>query len=231
MAEAVPGVIRDFENDPAIRVVIVTGAGERAFAAGSDISTFGEVRADPAKNKRYNTISEDAYGAVYRCAKPTIAMIRGYCIGGGLDFATSCDLRLCSDDSTFAVPAGKLGLGYGHEGIERIGRVIGTMKARDMFLTARRLNAKEALAIGLVDRVWPVADFEREALAYAEMIAANAPLSLAALKASFLEYEKAPGERDFTHAQKLIDRCFASEDYNECRAAFAEKRKPNFKGQ
>ena len=231
MAEAVPGVIADFEKDPAIRVVIVSGAGERAFAAGSDISSFGEVRADPARNKRYNEINEDAYGAVYRCAKPTIAMIRGYCIGGGLDFATSCDLRLCSDDSTFAVPAGRLGLGYGHEGIERIGRVIGTMRARDMFFTGRRLNAAEALAIGLVDRVWPVAEFAREVLAYAESIAANAPLTLAALKASFLAYEKPAHARDFAHAQSLIDKCFTSADYQEGRAAFAEKRKPNFKGQ
>ena len=231
MAEAVPGVIRDFESDPAIRVVIVSGAGERAFAAGSDISTFGEVRADPTRNERYNQISEDAYGAVYRCAKPTIAMIRGYCIGGGLDFATSCDLRLASDDSSFSVPAGRLGLGYGHEGIERIARVTGTMRARDMFFTGRRLNATEALAIGLVDRVWPVADFEREVLAYAESIAANAPLTLAALKAAFLEYEKPAHQRDFAHAQTLINRCFTSEDYNEGRAAFAEKRKPNFKGR
>jgi enoyl-CoA hydratase len=231
MAEAVPEVIRDFESDTAIRVVIVSGAGERAFAAGSDISSFGEVRADPTRNKRYNQISEDAYGAVYRCAKPTIAMIRGYCIGGGLDFATSCDLRLCSDDSSFSIPAGKLGLGYGHEGIERVGRVIGTMRARDMFLTGRRLSAAEALEIRLVDRVWPVADFEREALGYAEMIVANAPLTLAALKAGFLEYEKPEAHRDFAGAQGLIDKCFTSEDYQEGRAAFAAKRKPNFKGR
>jgi enoyl-CoA hydratase/carnithine racemase len=231
MSEAVPGVIRDFEGDPAVRVVIVSGAGERAFAAGSDISTFGEVRSDPSRNKRYNEISENAYGAVYRCAKPTIAMIRGYCIGGGLDFATSCDLRLASDDATFSVPAGKLGLGYGHEGIERIGRVIGTMRARDIFFSGRRLSAEEALEIRLVDRVSPVADFERETLAYAEMIAANAPLTLAALKAAFIEYEKPAAGRDFTNAQALIDKCFTSGDYREGRAAFAEKRKPNFKGR
>ncbi|MCC7486784.1 MAG: enoyl-CoA hydratase/isomerase family protein [Burkholderiales bacterium] len=231
MAEAVPEVIRDFESDAAIRVVILSGAGERAFAAGSDISSFGEVRSDPGRNKRYNAINENAYHAVYRCAKPTIAMIRGYCIGGGLDFAASCDLRVCSEDSTFAVPAGRLGLGYGHEGIERIGRVIGTMRARDMLFTARRLSAAEALAIGLADRVWPVAEFEREALAYAELVAANAPLTVAALKAAFLEYEKPHAERDFARPQSLIDKCFMSEDYQEGRAAFAGKRKPDFKGR
>ena len=131
MAEAVPAVMRDFENDPAIRVVVVAGSGEKAFAAGSDISGFESVRADPQKNRHYNDVNEASYNAVYECCKPTIAMIRGYCIGGGLDFATSCDVRFCSDNAVFAVPAGKLGLGYGHEGILRFGRVMGLMRAHD----------------------------------------------------------------------------------------------------
>jgi len=231
MAEAVPRIIESFQEDPSIRVVIVSGAGERAFAAGSDISTFSETRSDKGGNRRYNEISERAYNAVYRCAKPTIAKIRGYCIGGGLDFATSCDLRLCSDDSTFSVPAGKLGLGYGYEGIERIGRVVGLMRARDMFFTGRRLSAPEAMHLGLVDRVWPKDAFEFEALGYAQMIADNAPLTLGALKCAFIEYEKPAGERDFTEPQVRVDACFSSEDYSEGRTAFAEKRKPVFKGR
>src|SRR5580765_707877 len=144
MAEAVPPVMREFENDPAIRVIVVAGSGEKAFAAGSDISGFESVRSDPQKNKHYNDVNEASYNAVYKCIKPTIAMIRGYCIGGGLDFATSCDVRFCSDSAAFAVPAGKLGLGYGHEGILRLGRVIGYMRARDLFLSGRRLGAEEA---------------------------------------------------------------------------------------
>ena len=145
MAEAVPAVMRGFEDDAEVRVIVVAGAGEKAFAAGSDISGFESVRADPQKNRHYNDVNERSYNAVYECTKPTVAMIRGYCIGGGLDFATSCDVRFCSDNAVFAVPAGKLGLGYGHEGILRFGRVIGYMRARDLFLSGRRLGAEEAL--------------------------------------------------------------------------------------
>jgi enoyl-CoA hydratase/carnithine racemase len=157
-------------------------------------------------------------------------MIRGYCIGGGLDFATSCDVRFCSDNAVFAVPAGKLGLGYGHEGILRFGRVMGFMRARDLFLSGRRLGADEALRLGLVHRVIPLADLEAETTAYAQSIAENAPLTLAALKRAFLEYEKDPAMRDLSRAQAMIDACFRSADYSEGRAAFAAKRKPQFKG-
>jgi len=231
MAEAVPAVMRGFEEDSAVRVIVVAGAGEKAFAAGSDISGFESVRADPQKNKHYNDVNERSYNAVYECTKPTVAMIRGYCIGGGLDFATSCDVRFCSDNAVFAVPAGKLGLGYGHEGILRFGRVIGYMRARDLFLSGRRLGADEALRLGLVHRVIPLAELEAETTAYAQSIADNAPLTLAAIKRAFLEYEKDPALRDLASAQAMIDACFKSADYVEGRNAFAAKRKPQFKGE
>lgn len=231
MAEAVPAIMRDFEADPAIRVVILSGAGEKSFVAGSDISSFGEVRSDPDRNRHYNEVNERSYDAVYDCAKPTIAMIRGYCIGGGLDFATSCDVRICSDTASFSVPAGRLGLGYGYEGLIRIGRVIGLMQARDMLYSARRLNAGEALRIGLVHRVVAVDKLEAEVRAYAQTVAGNAPLTLAAMKRCFLELEKDSGRRDMARAQALIDACFASADYREGRKAFAEKRKPDFEGK
>ncbi len=231
MAEAVPEVVCGFEDDRDIRVVIVAGAGEKAFAAGSDISGFESVRADPQKNRHYNDVNERSYNAVYECTKPTIAMIRGYCIGGGLDFATSCDVRFCSDNAVFAVPAGKLGLGYGHEGILRFGRVMGFMRARDLFLSGRRLGGEEALRLGLVHRVVPLAELEAETIAYAQTIADNAPLTLAAIKRAFLEYEKDPAQRDLNRAQAMIDECFRSADYVEGRAAFAAKRKPQFAGK
>jgi enoyl-CoA hydratase len=176
-------------------------------------------------------VNERSYNAVYECTKPTIAMIRGYCIGGGLDFATSCDVRLCSGNAVFAVPAGKLGLGYGHEGILRFGRVMGLMRARDLFLSGRRLGADEALRLGLVHRVVPLAELETETTAYAQCIAGNAPLTLAAIKRAFLEYEKDPAVRDLSRAQAMIDACFRSADYVEGRNAFAAKRIPQFKGE
>ena len=231
MAEAVPAVMRGFEDDAEVRVIVVAGAGEKAFAAGSDISGFESVRADAQKNKHYNDVNERSYNAVYQCTKPTVAMIRGYCIGGGLDFATSCDVRFCSDNAVFAVPAGKLGLGYGHEGILRFGRVMGFMRARDLFLSGRRLGAEESLRLGLVHRVIPLAQLEAETTAYAQSIADNAPLTLAAIKRAFLEYEKDPASRDLSSAQAMIDACFRSADYVEGRKAFAQKRKPQFKGE
>ena len=231
MAEAVPEIMRDFAGDSAIRVVVVTGAGEKAFAAGSDIAGFEDARSDPQKNRHYNEVNERSYNAVYECAKPTLAMIHGYCIGGGLDFATSCDVRFCSDNAAFAVPAGRLGLGYGHEGILRFGRVMGLMRARDLFLSGRRFGAEEALRLGLVHRVIAVDQLEAETTAYAQTIADNAPLTLAAIKRAFLDYEKDFPARDLSRAQALIDACFRSEDYHEGRKAFAEKRKPRFKGK
>jgi enoyl-CoA hydratase len=231
MAEHLPAAIAEFEADDRVRVVILSGSGEKAFAAGSDISGFGESRANPEANRRYNAIHERAYDAVYHCRKPTIAMIRGYCIGGGLDFAASCDVRIAAEDASFSAPAGKLGLGYGYESVVRLKRVLGAPAARELLVSARRMNAEEAFRVGLLHRVVPVADLRVATVAYADTLAANAPLTLAAIKRSLVELEREIDVRDPAAAQKLIDACFASEDYDEGRKAFAEKRKPQFKGQ
>ena len=231
MAEAVPGIMREFDADPDIRVVVVCGTGERAFAAGSNISTFGAVRADPAQNHHYHEVNERSYNAVYECSKPTVAMIRGYCIGGGLDFAASCDIRICSEDSIFAIPAARLGLGYGYEGQVRLNRVIGPARGRDVFFTGRRYDAGEALAMGLVHAVVPAAALECHVTEYANNIAANAPLTLKAIKRAFLELEREPARRNMQAAQDLIDACFDSVDYHEGRDAFAQKRSARFQGR
>lgn len=231
MSAAVPLVIADFEADPAIRVVIIKGAGDRAFIAGSNISNFDAVRANPEENRKYQAISQGSYDAVYTCSKPTIAMINGYCMGGGMDYAASCDIRICSDNSIFAIPAVKLGLGYGYQGQIRLNRLIGSSRAREFYFTGRRYDAAEALDSGLVHEVVPAAGLEAHVRQYASSIAENAPLTIKALKRVFLELEKEPAERDMNAAHALIASCYGSEDYREGKAAFAEKRKPRFSGR
>lgn len=231
MSAAVPPIIADFDADPAIRVIVIKGAGDRSFIAGSNISNFDAVRADPEANRQYQEISQGSYDAVYNSAKPTIAMIKGYCMGGGMDYAASCDIRICSDDSVFAIPAVKLGLGYGYQGQIRLNRLIGSSRARDLYFTGRRYDAAEALVAGLVQEVVPAAGLEARVRAYAEGIAENAPLTIKALKRVFLELEKTPAERDMDAAHALIAACYDSQDYREGKAAFAEKRKPRFEGR
>lgn len=231
MAEAIPTVVKEFDEDGDIRVIVLRGNGERAFAAGSNISTFGAVRNSVDQNRHYHETSERAYDAFYLCAKPTIAMINGYCIGGGLDFAASCDIRICSSTAVFSVPAGRLGVGYGYEGVIRLNRIVGQSKGRDIFFSARRYDAQEALAMGLVHEVVSPADLLQHTTAYAENIGTNAPLTLKAIKQAYLCLEKQARDTEMSIAQALIDDCFSSADYQEGRAAFADKRTPCFKGK
>lgn len=231
MSAAIPRVMAVHENDPEVRVIVVAGMGDRAFAAGSNISAFGQVRTDAAQNKLYHELNERSYNSVYECSKPTIAMIRGYCIGGGLDYASSCDIRIAADDAVFAIPAARLGLGYGYQGQIRLNRLMGPAQARDLFFSGRRYNAAEALRTGLVHEVVPAADLEARTIEYAKGVAANAPLTVKAIKKAFLELEKTESQRDMGKAQALIDACYASKDYLEGRAAFAVKRKPVFSGE
>lgn len=230
MALAVPKLIDELNADPEIRVVVLAGCGDRSFAAGSNISDFGDVRSDSEKNRYYHDINEQSYNAVYFSEKPTIAMIHGYCIGGGLDFAASCDVRICSPNALFSIPAVKLGLGYGYEGQVRLNRIIGSSRARDLFFTGRKYSAEEALSMGLVGAIVDSEVLRQYVTDYAHGIAENAPLTIKALKAAFIEFEKDECDRNMAKPQALIDRCFESADYLEGRAAFAEKRKAMFQG-
>jgi len=231
MWKAVPEIIAEFESDDQIRVVVLSGAGGKAFISGADISEFAAKRSSRENVLEYDRIAGLANAAIINFPKPTIAMIQGYCVGGGLGVALCCDLRLAADDASFAVPAAKLGLGYAYGGIKRLVDVVGPSFAKEIFYTARQFDATEALQMGLVNRVVPAAGIEAYARDYANKIGGNAPLTINSVKLSVNEAVKDPDQRDLAAAQAAVDACFASADYVEVRTAFMEKRKPAFRGR
>ncbi len=231
MWKAVPEIMAEFEKDDQIRVVVLSGAGGKAFISGADISEFGEKRSSPETVLEYNRIAGLANAAIIGFPKPTIAMIQGYCIGGGLGVALCCDLRLAAQNSRFAVPAAKLGLGYAYEGIKRLVDVVGPSFAKEIFYTARQFDSTEALQMGLVNRVVPAAGIETYVRDYAGTIGGNAPLTINSVKLSVNEATKDPEKRNLAAAQAAVDACFASADYVEGRTAFMEKRNPAFRAR
>ncbi len=230
MWEAAAGILADFAADKKIRVVVLTGAGGKAFVSGADISKFESERSNKESVDRYNVAVDGAYTAVYEFPKPTIAMIRGYCIGGGVGLALCCDLRICTDNSKFGVPAAKLGLGYGFKGLKKLVDVVGPSFAKEIFYTARQFTAAEAVTMGLVNRSLPDAELESYVKNYAETIGGNAPLTVDSVKFIVGEVLKPGAERDLKKCADLVAECFASSDYTEGRKAFMEKRKPAFTG-
>jgi enoyl-CoA hydratase len=230
MWEATVRILDDFGNDNDIRVVVLTGAGDKAFVSGADISRFESERANEEAVARYNQTVERANAAIYEYQKPTIAMIRGYCIGGGVGLALCCDLRICSDDSRFAVPAAKLGLGYSYHGLKKLVDVVGISFAKEIFYTARQFDAEEARTMGLVNRVVKAAELEAYVKKYAELIGENAPMTIATTKFTVGEVVKDESKRDLAKCAAMVKKCFESNDYTEGRSAFMEKRKPVFTG-
>jgi len=231
MWAATRNILDRFVNDEEVRVVVLTGAGGKAFVSGADVSKFESERGTLDATRHYGVTVEEAYAAIQQFPKPTIAMIRGYCIGGGVGLAVCCDLRICSDNSRFAVPAAKLGLGYGYAGLRRLIDVVGPAFAREIFFTARQFDAEEARHMGLINRVVPEAELETYVKNYAETIAANAPLTVKAVKYIVGEAMKDESERNLARCAELVEECFASNDFIEGRRAFMEKRKPAFTGR
>jgi enoyl-CoA hydratase/carnithine racemase len=231
MWAGIPKVLSAFEADPAIRVVVLAGAGDKAFVSGADISQFENVRANPEDNEEYKAVSGGGQAAISRLSKPSIAMIKGFCIGGGLAVALSCDLRIAAEGSRFAIPAAKLGLGYNYSGLATLASIVGPAYAREIMFTARQFDGAEALRMGLINRLVPLAELEKTIRDYAGMIGANAPLTVKAAKMAVNEFVKDDSRRDIAKVEAAVDACFASADYAEGRKAFMEKRTPNFQGK
>jgi enoyl-CoA hydratase/carnithine racemase len=226
-----PKAIRAFDADPEVRVIVITGQGEKAFVSGADISQFDTLRSSPQTQKDYEDAVADSMIAPLECSKPIIAKIRGFCFGGGLGLAAACDIRICSDNSSFRMPAARLGLGYGHTGIKRFTDVIGLANATDIFVTARRFDAADALRMGFVSRVCSAEEMDAVVDQYTQAIADNAPLTVAASKFIVRTVCAHPSEQDIPRAEEMVKICFASEDFKEGRAAFMEKRPAKFKGR
>ena len=231
MWSALPELVARATADDSVRAIAVAGAGDKAFCSGADISQFGEKRSSENAVAAYEEAVRGGLAALAECEKPTLALIRGICFGGGLALAMSCDLRLAQQGARFSIPAAKLGLGYAYSNLDFLVRRIGLGAAADIFYSARQFDGAEAQRLGLAQHVWPQTSFEDEANAYLTRLAANAPLTLRALAVSFRELAKPEALRHRARADAAVAACFASEDYQEGRRAFAEKRAPQFKGR
>jgi enoyl-CoA hydratase len=220
-----------FVKDDSVRAIVYRGAGTEAFASGADISEFPESRKDSETSLRYNATTAAAYAAVRECAKPTIALIHGFCMGGAMGLAMACDLRFAAEGSKFGIPAARLSIVYPPEAIGQLVDLVGPAYAKDILFSARTVSDREALAIGLVQRLVPAADLERTTYDYLALVADNAPLSVRGSKVSIQTYLAGFDEASRARLRALSLEAVASEDYREGTRAFLQKRRPTFQGR
>lgn len=220
-----------FSRDEEILAIIFRGAGDKAFSAGADISEFHSNRSSKVKTAEYNQTMMNCLNALDNVNKPTIAMIQGYCVGGGMSLALHCDIRIADENSRFAIPAAKLGLAYPWEEVKLLTEVVGPAFAHEILCTGRQFRADEALQMGLVNRLASREKIISYVMEYADAIVKNAPLTLTAIKKILREVSKNPTDQNIPLMDSLVDACFNSEDYQEGHQAFIQKRSPVFKGQ
>ena len=231
MWQAMGDILEEYNDDKNVRVVIMRGDGGKSFVSGADISEFDSKRSNAEQRKEYGKVAGRGSMWLSKISKPLIALIEGYCIGGGLATALSADIRFASPDSKFGIPAAKLGLGYEFEGLAKLSRVIGPSRARDIMFSARFFEAAEAKEMGLINFVEPRESIEQSCIEYAERISKNAPLTVAASKMAVNAWENGSVKSEVDLVKFHVDECFNSDDYKEGRAAFKEKRTPLFEGK
>ena len=230
MWSAIPSHIAKAEADPAIRVIVIRGAGQKAFCAGADISEFETARTGDAA-AAYDALNHAAFEAISTASKPTIAMIHGFCLGGGLGIAAVCDIRLADEASQFSIPAARLGIGYPPRWIRPLLALAKPSQVKELLFTGRRYKAVDGLSMGLINRLYPVDELEGAVRALADDIADNAPLSIRAAKLAIDELTARPETPDQKKFEAAVAACFESSDYTEGRRAFLEKRTPRFEGK
>lgn len=231
MWQGLADALLHFTRRDDVRLAVMRGAGGKAFVSGADISEFESKRANAAQREEYGRVAGQANRALARFEKPLIALIEGYCIGGGLATALAADVRFATPDSRFGIPAARLGLGYEYQGLAKLARIVGPSRARDIMFSARFMEAPEAQAMGLVNFVVERPEIEGEVVSYATRIAANAPLTVRAAKAAVDAWERGGREAEIAEVARMVDACFDSDDYREGRRAFAEKRPPRFQNR
>lgn len=230
MAEGLAQALTDMRDDPEVKVVVLTGAGEKAFISGGDVSQFEKTRPNAEVASRSAERFRQRQSVLADFPKPTIASIRGYCLGGGLGTALNADIRIASTDSKFGIPAARLGIAYGFEGLRRLVSLVGPSRARLILYTGSRLSAEEAFAFGLIDRLVPGDRLWPATLELAQQIARNAPLAISAAKITIKQILKDPQDRDMDSVREIGRICMDSADFREGRTAFMEKRAPKFQG-
>lgn len=230
MWHGVTEIVREFEADPKVRVIILSGAGDKAFTAGADISGFESERGTPDAARAYEKATGEAYAAVREAAKPTIARIHGFCMGGGMAMAVSCDLRIAARNAVFGIPAARLGVGYGYDAVKTLLDLVGPSYTKEILYTARQFTADEAAAIGLINRAVEPGELDAAVADLAGRIAENAPLTIGAVAAAIRDLLAEPHLRNRAAVDAKVAACFASADFQEGRTAFMEKRRPTFRG-
>jgi enoyl-CoA hydratase/carnithine racemase len=231
MWEGLGQALTELRDDEAVRVVILVGAGDKAFVSGADISQFEKTRHNAAASEEYSRKSAAQRALLADYPKPTISCIRGFCLGGGMQVAMLTDIRIAAEDSQFGIPAAKLGIAYGYEGLRHLVSLVGPSWARLIMYTGMKIGSAEALRIGLVDRVVPNEELWSATMEIAGTISGNAPLAVQAAKITIAQVLKDPDKRDMEAIKAIGSACMDSEDFREGRRAFMEKRKPQFKGR